>query len=73
MTRKEIIQELKHFFRIEELVCPDVFAAFGERAWQFFDKDFLICLLILRRDVVKREMYVNNYHVWKKGMPVTLS
>ena len=62
MNRTDIIKELKEFFGIQELVCPHTFNAFGEKSWQFFDRDFLEALLILRRDVIKTEMYVNDWH-----------
>ena len=61
MNRIEIIQQLKPFFSIEELVCPHTFIAWGERSWQFLGTDFLLTLLIIRRDVLKVPMNVNNY------------
>ena len=64
MTRKEIINALKAFFNLKELVCPEVYNTYGERAWQFFDKDFLFTLLIVRRDILKVGMYVNNWDGW---------
>ena len=66
MNRKELITELKKFFDIRELVCPHTFAAFGERSWQFFDKDALELLLVLRRDIVKAPMLINNWHTGGK-------
>lgn len=62
MNRQQIITELKKYFDIRELVCPHTFKAFGERAWQFFDRDFLETLLIVRRDILKVEMTANNWH-----------
>lgn len=64
MKRNKIIEELGQFFRIEELVCPHTFKKFGYTSWQFFDRDFLENLLILRRDVLKEPMIVND---WFKG------
>lgn len=61
MTRSETIKELREYFNIRELVCPHTYKSFGEKSWQFFDRDFLEALLILRRDVLKTEMYVNNW------------
>lgn len=62
MTRRETIQELKKYFDIRELVCRHTFEAFGEKSWQFFDLEFLQALLILRRDVLKAPMIINNWH-----------
>lgn len=61
MNRIEIIQQLKPFFSIEELVCPHTFIAWGERSWQFLGTDFLHTLLVIRRDILKVPMNVNNY------------
>ena len=66
MNRTDIIKELKEFFDIQELVCPHTFNTFGEKSWQFFDRDFLEALLILRRDVIKKPLIANN---WQKGGP----
>lgn len=66
MTRKELIIALKEHFDIRELVCPDVFKAFGERAWQFFDLQFLQMLLITRTEINTEGMICNN---WANGGP----
>ena len=68
MSRDEIIKQLKNYFRIEELVCPHTFNKFGEVSWQFLDTEILHTLLILRRDIFKTEMYINNWHI--KGNPL---
>lgn len=62
MTREEVIKELKKYFDIRELVCSHTFEKFGQRSWQFFDRDFLDVLLIIRRDILKVPMVVNSYH-----------
>ena len=61
MKRNEIIAELKKYFAISDLVCPDVSQKFGEGAWQFFSTIFLYTLLIVRRDILKSPMICNNY------------
>jgi len=63
MKRSELIAALKQYFDIRELVCQHAFNAFGEKCWQFFDHDALEMLLVLRRDVVKLSMTINNWHV----------
>ena len=62
--RDAIIQSLKRYFSITELVCPDVYKKFNERAWQFFTTDALYGLLLLRETILCRPMYLNSY---KKG------
>jgi len=62
MTRQQIITELKKYFDIRELVCPHTFLVFGEKSWQFFDRDFLETLLVIRRDILKVPMAINNWH-----------
>lgn len=61
MTRNEILSEVKKFFDIDELVCNHTLTKWGESAWQFLDTDFLHCLLIIRRDILKKRMYCNNH------------
>ena len=61
MTRSEIINELRKYFDLDELVCSHTYAKWGERAWQFLDTDFLHALLIIRRDILQRPMYCNDY------------
>jgi len=63
MTAKKeaIIKALRPYFQITELVCPDVYKKFNERAWQFLDTDALHVLLVLRESILCRPMYINNY------------
>lgn len=68
MSREEIIAQVRKFFDIEELVCDHTFAKWGEKAWQFLDTDFLHCLLIIRRDIIKKPMYANGRFAHQKGL-----
>ncbi len=68
MKREKIIEELKEFFTIGELVCPDVYARFGERAWQFLATDYLHSLLIIRRDILQRPMSCNGGGYTQRGL-----
>jgi hypothetical protein len=67
MTKKDIIQNLKDCFLIQELVCPHTYAAFGEKSWQFLDRDLLQTIWIVRKDIVKVPMFINNWHYWKSS------
>lgn len=62
MNRKELINGLKKYFDIRELVCPDVYKTFGEKAWQFFDLQFLEMLYITRTEINVEGMICNNWH-----------
>ena len=62
MTRQELITEIKKYFDIRELVCQHTFNTFGEKSWQFFDRDALETLLVLRRDIFGVSMTINNWH-----------
>ncbi|MFZ4412441.1 MAG: hypothetical protein ACOYOV_05095 [Bacteroidales bacterium] len=62
MERAQIIEVLKTYFDIRELVCPDVFSAFGHKSWQFFDTQALHSLMILRLSIHKKPMTINNWH-----------
>lgn len=60
MTREDIIEQLKEFFSVDELVCPHTYAKHKEASWQFLDTDWLHCLLVIRRDILKAPMTCNN-------------
>ena len=60
MERKQIIQELKQYFSIKELVCPHVYSKFGETAWMFLSTPLLHTLLVIRRDILQKPMTINN-------------
>lgn len=60
MTREEIINDLCQFFSVKELVCPHIYEKWREASWQFLDTDYLHCLLVIRRDILKVPMLCNN-------------
>lgn len=66
--REKIIRELHDYFQISELVCPHTHSAWGERAWQFLDTDYLACLLIIRRDILKVPMVCNTKTATQRGL-----
>lgn len=68
MTRQEILAQIKRYFDIEELVCDHVFAKWGESAWMFLDTDYLHCLLIIRRDILKCAMWCNSNSAHQRGL-----
>lgn len=60
MERSAIINALKPYFKVSELVCPHTYKKWGEQSWQFLDTNLLWCLLLIRRDIIGRPMIVNN-------------
>lgn len=62
MSRVQIIERLKKYFDIQELVCPHCYAKFGEKiSWQFLDTELLNTVLVLREDILKVGMVCNDY------------
>lgn len=67
-TKKLLIEELKKYFNIKELVCNHIYAKHGERAWVFLDTTALHLLLILRRDILKIPLVCNTKTLTQRGM-----
>jgi NADH-quinone oxidoreductase subunit F len=61
MTQQGIIEEVRKYFRIEELVCPHTFNKFGESSWRFLNTGYLHTLLVLRTEVLGVPMTMNDY------------
>lgn len=68
MTRTEILGAIRLYFDVQELVCNHTFAKWGEKAWQFLDTDYLHCLLIIRRDILKAPMRCNGKGKTQRGL-----
>lgn len=61
MERTEILDEIKHFFDVDELVCNHTLARYTKKSWKFLDTMYLWCLLVIRRDILRKPMYCNNH------------
>ena len=70
--RNQIIKELSKFFKVEELVCDHTFSKWGEKSWQFLDTDFLHCMLVIRRDIIKKPLYCNGNQHHQRGLRCNL-
>ena len=68
MTREDIINEVRKYFGIKELVCDHTYKKWGEKSWQFLDTDFLHALLIIRRDILRVPMTCNLKTNYQRGM-----
>lgn len=66
--RDTIIRELHKYFQISELVCKHAHSKWGERSWQFLDTNYLECLLIIRRDILKKPMICNTREQNQRGL-----
>ena len=68
MIREEIQKEVKKYFDVNEQVCDHTYAKWGEKSWQFLDTMWLWCLLVIRRDIIKKPMYCNSKTSHQKGL-----
>lgn len=68
MTRDDILNEVKKFFAVSELVCDHTFAKYGERSWRFLDTDYLHALLVIRRDIIRLPMWCNSKTAHQRGL-----
>lgn len=68
MNREEIIDALSQYFAVKELVCDHTYAKHGEKSWQFLDTDWLHCLLVIRRDILKVPMTCNHSTAHQRGL-----
>lgn len=64
MNRNELIEALKPYFKITELVCPHCYNKFKDKSWQFLSTELLSTLYILRTKVLNKPMIVNT---WANG------
>lgn len=72
MTRSSILSQIRQFFDVEELVCNHTCKRWISASWQFLDTDYLHCLLIIRRDILKRPMYCNYSGATQRGLRCNL-
>ena len=63
ITRNEIIERLKKYFDIRELVCPHTYKKFGDKSWMFLSTEILHTLLVLRTVILDVPLICNNYMI----------
>ena len=61
MNKAEIINNIKQYFGIKELVSKAVCTKFGENSWVFLDEKILANLLVIRRDILKVPLVINDW------------
>lgn len=72
MNRQTIIEQLRAFFKPEELVCDHTSARYGEQAWRFLRTDYLHTLLVVRRDILRASMTCNHSSAHQRGLRCNL-
>ncbi|MGL4935000.1 MAG: hypothetical protein ACRC51_05950 [Cetobacterium sp.] len=50
------------YFKLQELVCPDIYKQYGDSAWEFFDQNFLKDLDGIR-ELFNTAIIINNWHI----------
>ena len=68
MTRSDILSAIRQYFDVQELVCNHTYTRWVEQSWQFLDTDYLHCLLIIRRDILKAPMWCNGNGKTQRGL-----
>lgn len=61
MTRNELIDSLKNYFNIKELVCPHCYDKFNDKSWQFLSTEILSVLYTLRCEIFKCPIVINTW------------
>ena len=63
IDNEQLLQDLKHFFSINEWVDQSTYQAYGEKSWRFFDKRLLATLLYVREQI-GQPITINT---WSRG------
>ena len=72
INRNEIIQLVKKYFTIQELVCPHVYKQFGEDSWKFLSTELLHTIYMVRHVILKVPMYINGGNYSQRGLRCNL-
>ena len=68
MERKEIIQQLKKYFNLSELVCPHILEKYKDNSWMFLTTQILHTLLVLRIEIINKPLIINTSSAKQRGM-----
>jgi hypothetical protein len=60
MDNNEVLNEIKEFFDVKELVDKQTFDKYGEKSWQFLCPMLLHTLLVIRKELGK-PITINNW------------
>ena len=72
MERKALVKAIRKYFDLEELVCDHTAARKDVNPWNLLDSRYLECLLVIRRDILKRPMYGNDRNHRQRGLRCNL-
>lgn len=67
MNREEIINRLKKYFKVRDLVCDHVYHKFGEHSWQVLRTELLHTILVVREDILQSPIIVNHGKKRQRG------
>jgi hypothetical protein len=72
MKRSELINKVRKYFSIDELVCEHTLERFGDGAWKFISTPSLETLLVLRTKILKVPMTINTQSAHQRGLRCNL-
>lgn len=61
-TTSDLVNELNGYFDVRELVCRHAYTKLGDSCWMLFRPELLKTLLVIRRDIIKVPITVNNWN-----------
>jgi len=61
MEKIEIVNSVKKYFKLQELVPENVFKKYSDTAWDFLNEKALHTLLVLRTDILKVPIIINDW------------
>jgi hypothetical protein len=72
MKRSELINKVRKYFSIDELVCDHTLERFGDGAWKFISTPSLETLLVLRTKILKVPFIINTKTAHQRGLRCNL-
>ena len=52
--------EIVPHISVKEMVCPHVYAKYGDKSARFLDEDLMAVLKVIRNDILKCPIIINN-------------
>lgn len=76
-TRRKLIQEFQRYFSLREMVDEQTYKKYGYFAWNFIRTELLETLFVIRDQIVKKPMTINNWFMGgqysQRGLRTNLS
>ena len=61
MNKTEVVNAIGKYFKIQELVDEPTYKKYGDWSWNFFNTKLLENLLVIRRDILKVPLVINDW------------